>query len=71
MTIMNIVSNTVLNKMVVAYSNQAIAGMGIAKKIDILAYAITNGMTQGGLPLIGYNYAKQNHSRLREVVKMK
>jgi Na+-driven multidrug efflux pump len=55
--------------MVVSYSNQAIAGMGIAKKIDILAFAIANGMTQGVLPLIGYNFAAKNHKRMREVIK--
>lgn len=69
MTLMSIFSNTVLNKMVVSYSNQAIAGMGIAKKIDMLAIAIANGMTQGVLPLIGYNYAAKNNPRMRSVIK--
>ena len=69
MLLMGTVSNLVLNKMVVSYSNQAIAGMGIAKKIDILAFAIANGMTQGVLPLIGYNFAAKNHKRMREVIK--
>ena len=38
--LMGTFSNLVLNKLVVSYSNQAIAGMGIAKKIDMLAFAI-------------------------------
>lgn len=69
MTLMSIFSNTVLNKMVVSYSNQAIAGMGIAKKIDMLAFAIANGMAQGVLPLIGYNYTAKNTSRMRSAIK--
>lgn len=69
MIFMSIISNTVLNKLVVSYSNQAIAGMGIAKKIDMLAFAIANGMTQGVLPLIGYNYASKNRSRLHLAIK--
>jgi putative MATE family efflux protein len=69
MMLMGTFSNIVLNKMVVSYSNQAIAGMGIAKKIDILAFAIANGMTQGVLPLIGYNYAAKNFARMRSVIK--
>jgi len=69
MLLMGTISNLVLNKMVVSYSNQAIAGMGIAKKIDMLAFAIANGMTQGVLPLIGYNFASKNHKRMREVIK--
>lgn len=69
MNLMSIFSNTVFNKMVVSYSNQAIAGMGIAKKIDMLAFAIANGMTQGVLPLIGYNYAAKNYNRMRATIK--
>ena len=69
MMLMGTFSNLVLNKMVVSYSNQAIAGMGIAKKIDMLAFAIANGMTQGVLPLIGYNFASKNHTRMRAVIK--
>lgn len=69
MMLMGVFSNIVLNKMVVSYSNQAIAGMGIAKKIDMLAFAIANGMTQGVLPLIGYNYAAKNGSRMHSTIK--
>ncbi len=67
--LMGTFSNIVLNKMVVSYSNEAIAGMGIAKKIDVLAFAISNGMTQGVLPLIAYNYASQNYRRMRSAIK--
>lgn len=67
--LMGTLSNMILNKTVVSYSNQAIAGMGIAKKIDILAFAIANGMTQGVLPLIGYNFASKNYSRMRSAIK--
>ena len=69
MILMGTASNLVLNKLVGSYSNQAIAGMGIAKKIDVLAFAIANGMTQGVLPLIGYNFASKNFARMREVIK--
>lgn len=69
MMLMGTVSNLLLNKIVVSYSNQSIAGMGIAKKIDTLAFAISNGMTQGVLPLIAYNYASKNHARMRASIK--
>ena len=65
---MGIVSNTVLNSLVASYSTQAIAGMGIAKKIDTLAFAIANGMTQGVLPLIGYNFASNNRKRMKSAI---
>jgi len=43
--------------------------MGIAKKIDSMAYAIAQGMTQGALPLIGYNYASKSKERFKEIIK--
>lgn len=69
MTMMSTISNTALNHIVAGYSTTAIAGMGIAKKIDLLAYAIAQGMTQGTLPLIGYNYSSGNHSRMKSAIK--
>ncbi len=67
--LMGTASNVVLNKLVSGYSNEFIAGMGIAKKIDTLAFAIANGMSQGVLPLIGYNYAAKNYDRMKKAIK--
>lgn len=69
MTMMSTISNTALNHMVAGYSSKAIAGMGIAKRIDLLAYAIAQGMTQGTLPLIGFNYTSGNLGRMKQAVK--
>lgn len=69
MTMMSTVSNTVLNHIVAGYSSATIAGMGIAKKIDLLAYAIAQGMTQGVLPLIGYNYSSGNRPRMKQAIR--
>lgn len=69
MTMMSTISNAALNHMVAGYSNTAIAGMGIAKKIDLSAYAIAQGMTQGTLPLIGYNYSSGNIKRMKDAIK--
>ena len=68
-SLMATVSNTCLNRYVSAYSNEAMAGMGIAKKIDLLAYAIAQGMTQGTLPLIGYNFTSGDHKRMKAAIK--
>lgn len=70
MTLMGTVSNVVLNKLVSGYSSEAVAGMGIAKKIDTLAFAIAAGMTQGVLSLTGWNYASGNLERMREVIRL-
>lgn len=69
MTLMSTISNMALNKIIASYSNEAVAGMGIAKKIDLMAFAIAQGMTQGTLPLIGYNYSSGNHKRMIQTVK--
>ena len=69
MMFMGTVSNLCLNKVVVSYSNELIAGMGIAKRIDMLAFAVATGMTQGVLPLIAYNYGSKNYNRMKEAIK--
>lgn len=69
MTFMSTVSNTVLNSLIASCSTQAVAGMGIAKKIDLVAFAVAQGMTQGVLPLVAYNYASGNTVRMNSVIK--
>ena len=70
MNLMGIFSNVTLNKLLVSYCNEAVAGIGIAKKIDMLAFAIANGISQGVIPLIGYNYSAKNISRMRGAIKV-
>ena len=70
MNVMGIFSNITLNKLLVSYSNAAVAGIGIAKKIDMLAFAIANGLSQGVIPLIGYNYSSKNTRRMRSAIKV-
>ncbi len=69
MNIMGVLSNIVLNRLMVSYCNEAVAGIGIAKKVDMLAFAIATGMSQGVLPLIGYNYSAKNYKRMMTAVK--
>lgn len=69
MTLMSTLSNLTLNKIISGYSNEAVAGMGIAKKIDLMAFAIAQGMTQGTLPLIGYNYSSGDRRRMLSALK--
>ncbi|MEA4890209.1 MAG: MATE family efflux transporter [Clostridiaceae bacterium] len=69
MNIMGVFSNIVLNRLMVSYCNEAVAGIGIAKKVDMLAFAIATGMSQGVLPLIGYNYSAKNYKRMMSAVK--
>lgn len=69
MIIMASISNTAINKLMAGYTNNAVAGMGIAKKINMVAFCLSQGLTQGALPLIGYNYSSGNRQRMMGVIK--
>ena len=69
MNLLGITSNTVLNNLMSSYSDAALAGMGIAKKIDMLTFAMSIGMTQGVISLIGYNYSSKNYRRMLSAIK--
>ena len=70
MNLMGVLSNITLNKLMSSYSNAAIAGVGVAKKIDMLSFAIATGMSQGALPLIGYNYSARNFRRMKAALRV-
>ena len=69
MMMLGCLSNSILNRLVTSYSNEAMAGMGIAKKIDMIAFSVAQGMTQGVLPLIAYNYASGNWKRMGKSIQ--
>lgn len=68
-SMMATVSNTVLNHTIAGHANEAVAGMGIAKRIDLMAFAVAQGMAQGTLPLIGYNFTSGNRKRMLDAIK--
>lgn len=47
MNLMGVLSNICINKLMAGYSNAAVAGIGVAKKVDMLSYAVATGMSQG------------------------
>ena len=63
------VSNIFANKLVAEYGSAAVAGMGIAKKVNMIAFNTTMGLTQGVLPLLAYNYGARKYQRMREVIR--
>jgi len=67
-TCLAMVSNIAANKLMSDYGSAAVAGLGIAKKSNTLAFNINMGLTQGVLPLIGYNFAAKNYDRMKKVV---
>ena len=70
LSLMATVSNTVINHIIATYATEAIAGMGIAKKISGLAFAIFQGITHGSLPLIAFNYSAKNRKRMLSAIRL-
>lgn len=68
MTLCENISYAILDNLMSGFGTAAQAGIGVAKKINMLAHSIVRGMTQGVLPLIGYTYASGNRRRMRAVV---
>ena len=70
MSWMAMASGVVLNVLTASYSTVVVAGMGIAKRLDMVIFAISNGIGQGVLPLISYNYAAKNYARMKAAIKI-
>ena len=68
MTLCENISYTVLDNLMSVAGTATQAGIGVAKKVNMLAHCIVRGMAQGVLPLIGYNYAAGNKKRMRHTV---
>lgn len=68
--VMAMFSNCVLNPMVASTGNQAMAGLGITRKVDGLAHSVNQGVTQGMLPLAAYCWSSGNWKRMRRVISL-
>lgn len=63
------ISNLFLNSMIADMgASAAVAGVGVVRKIDSLAYAINQGITQGMLPIVAYCYSSHRIHRMKAVV---
>ncbi len=67
-TCLAMASNMTANKLISSFGTDAVAGLGIAKKANTLAFNINMGLTQGVLSLVGYNYSSGNFKRMKKVV---
>ena len=58
-----------INLFLLPYGTDAVAAMGIALKVIMIAVLVFVGFAFGAQPLIGYNYGAQNYRRLRQVLR--
>lgn len=70
MTLCENISYAVLDNLMASFGMMAQAGIGVAKKVNMLAHCMVRGMSQGVLPLIGFNYAAGNYRRMRHAVTL-
>lgn len=68
MTLCENISYAVLDNLMSVAGTATQAGIGVAKKVNMLAHCIVRGMAQGVLPLIGYSYAAGNRKRMKATV---
>lgn len=65
MTLCENISYAVLDNLMALSGTMAQAGIGVAKKVNMLAHCMVRGMAQGVLPLIAFNYAARRHRRMK------
>lgn len=60
----------IVNAFIAPYGAAALAASGICTKINSFVIVIIIGMTQGFMPVAGFNYGAKNHKRVIESVKV-
>ena len=65
--LLNVTGQTILNNFAAAFGPIAVSAIGISHKIVMLPIMLGIGVSNGIMPLIGYNYSSGNRRRMREV----
>ena len=63
---LTVVSVSATLKFVSGYETEAVAGLGIVRKLDLLPLYFAIGVANGMLPLLAYNFASGNSKRRHE-----
>lgn len=59
-----------LNAILVMFSSTAVAFFGVYFKLQNFLFMPMNGLGQGSLPIVGYNYGARNEKRVKDTCKM-
>jgi putative MATE family efflux protein len=63
------ISNILINRLMTEYGNIAVAGLGVAMKVNMVAVMLLIGVGTGIQPLLGYNFGAGNRKRYIGVLK--
>ena len=66
--LLNVTGMTILNNLMAQYGSEAVSAIGIAHKMALIPMYIAMGMSQGVMPLVGYNFAAENRKRMNETI---
>lgn len=66
--LLNVTGMTLLNNFTAGYGPDAIAAMGIALKVQLVPIQTAIGASQGVMPIVSYNYANNNHARMKDSI---
>ena len=66
--LLNVTGMTILNNFSSAYGADAVAAIGICQKIYMVPMYVSQGISQGVMPLVSYNYSSGNVSRMKHAV---
>ena len=66
---LTVVAIAAQSKFVSKYVTEAVAGLGIVKKLDQLPLYFSIGVSNGMLPLLAYNHASGNHERRQKAFR--
>lgn len=58
-----------LNSILIKFSTTAVSVFGIYFKLQTFVFMPASGLTQGAMPIMGYNYGAGNHQRLIDTLK--
>lgn len=64
--LLTVTSQVVINNSIAFYGSAAVAAMGIAFRVDTIPLNICNGLSNGIMPLIGYNFASKDIPRMKK-----
>lgn len=62
-------SNIVVNNIMIAYGDMAVAGLGVAMKVNMIVVMLLIGLGTGIQPVLGYCFGAGNRKRYMDVLK--
>lgn len=64
------VTTTLMNTILMAFSSTAVAVIGVYFKLQSFVFMPVFGLTQGAMPIMGYNYGANNRKRFYDTMKL-